>query len=223
MNIRMYSNTTLMANATANNICQIATGAIATRGSFHLVLAGGTSPRLCYQQLCQYAADWSCWHIYFGDERCVPIGDHRRNDRMADEAWLNHVGILPTHIHRMPAELGAKKGAQLYGQTLAAVPLFDCVLLGIGEDGHTASLFPDHPALQQDGAVVAVHHAPKPPADRVSLSLQRINQSRHRMIMVAGASKADVWQAIVDGGTFPVTGVEEPLWLCSGEIQNVAD
>jgi len=216
MNIHSYDNTTLLAAAAADEICRIAKQAIAARGCFHCVLAGGTSPRLCYQQLRQSAEDWSCWHIYFGDERCLPRGDCNRNDQMADDAWLNHVAIAQTQIHRIAAELGAKKGAQLYAQTLATVSLFDCVLLGMGEDGHTASLFLDHSALQQDGAVVAVHDAPKPPPDRVSLSLQRINQSRHRIIMVAGAAKANVWQAIVDGGVFPITGVDKPLWLCSG-------
>ncbi|MDQ6976194.1 MAG: 6-phosphogluconolactonase [Mariprofundaceae bacterium] len=213
MNIRKYKNTMQMAIAAADYISLIAAQAIGKHGGFHFVLAGGTSPRLCYQQLRQRPEQWAQWHIYFGDERCLPLGDAARNDQMAKLAWLNHVPIPDENIHSMPAEEGAEEGAAAYTSVLASLNCFDCVLLGMGEDGHTASLFPDNPALLDCAAVVPVHNAPKAPPNRVSLSLGRINQSEHRIIMVAGAGKKNAWQAIVDGIPLPASQVDDPLWM----------
>jgi len=214
LNILSFADSTAMADYATKHILALAEQAIAQRGAFHLVLAGGTSPRQCYERLRQQTAAWQSWHVYFGDERCLPCGDEERNDTMAERAWLNHVTIPASNIHRIPAELGAEAAAASYNQTLAEVAMFDCVLLGMGEDGHTASLFPDNPALQARGcAAVAVDHSPKPPAQRVSLTLERINDSRERIVMVAGAGKQAVWQRMIAGESFPVTAVQTPQWL----------
>jgi len=214
LNIHTFADTAAMADYATTHILALAKQAIAQRGAFHLVLAGGTSPRQCYERLHQQTAAWQSWHIYFGDERCLPVGDAERNDTMAAQAWLDHVAIPPAQIHPMPTEQGTETAAASYNQTLSKVAAFDCVLLGMGEDGHTASLFPNNPALQaHDCAAVAVDHSPKPPAQRVSLTLERINHSRERIIMVAGAGKQAVWQQIVAGESFPVTAVEAPQWL----------
>ncbi|MDQ6979759.1 MAG: 6-phosphogluconolactonase, partial [Mariprofundaceae bacterium] len=108
MNIHSFAETAAMADYATTHMLALAEQAIAQRGAFHLVLAGGTSPRQCYERLRQQAAVWQSWHIYFGDERCLPIGDAERNDTMAERAWLNHVAIPAAQIHRMPAELGAE-------------------------------------------------------------------------------------------------------------------
>jgi 6-phosphogluconolactonase len=214
LNIHSFTDATAMADYATADILALAEQAIAQRGAFHLVLAGGTSPRQCYERLRQQAAAWQSWHIYFGDERCLPIGDEERNDTMAARTWLDHVAIPASQIHRMPTELGAKAAAASYNHTLSKVAAFDCVLLGMGEDGHTASLFPNNPALHaHDCAAVAVDHAPKPPAQRVSLTLERINQSHKRIIMVAGAGKQAVWKQIIAGESFPATAVDAPQWL----------
>jgi len=177
--------------------------ALAERGVFHLVLAGGTTPEALYRRLAELATDWSAWQLYFGDERCVPKDDPARNDLMAREAWLDHVALTAAQIHAIPAELGADAAARRYGGTLADVPGFDLVLLGLGEDGHTASLFPgqSHPAGR---LVHPVHDAPKPPPDRVTLSVEALGNARNILVLVTGAGKRNAVSAWRRGEPLPV-------------------
>ncbi|HMH19083.1 MAG TPA: 6-phosphogluconolactonase [Burkholderiales bacterium] len=165
--------------------------AIRERGRFHLVLAGGNTPRAIYRELCAAQTDWSAWHIYFGDERCLPPADAARNSRMAAEVWLDRVPIPPSQLHAIPGELGASRAALMYTEALRTVGEFDLVLLGLGEDGHTASLFPDHEWGTAPGSpdVLAVFDAPKPPPQRVSLSAARLSRARQVMFLVSGESK----------------------------------
>lgn len=183
--------------ACVQRICQIAAQAIAERGAFKIVLAGGSTPKAAYQLLAQGQQDWSRWHIYFGDERCQPIGHAERNDQMAKEAWLDHVPIPASQIHPIPSELGAEKGAERYALTIGSALPFDLVLLGLGEDGHTASLFPGQP-LDPTAWTQAVHNAPKPPPERVSLGINALANSRQMIYLVSGSGKCDAlkrWQA----------------------------
>lgn len=175
--------------------CQwIATAAdagIRLRDSFHLVLAGGSTPQACYELLREIDTDWSRWFIWFGDERCVPIGDAQRNDAMAGEAWLDRVPIPRENIYPMPAELGAEAGAKAYARALDGVGDFDLVLLGLGEDAHTASLFPGHDwGTAIDAAdALPVFDSPKPPPQRVSLSAARLSRTREVLFLVSGEGK----------------------------------
>lgn len=165
--------------------------AIHERGQFHLVLAGGNTPRGIYHRLRTAETDWFAWHIYFGDERCLPPDDPARNSRMAAEVWLDHVPIPPLQSHAIPCELGAVQAACMYAETLQTVGDFDLVLLGLGEDGHTASLFPDHEWGTAPGSLdtLAVFDAPKPPPQRVSLSAARLSRARQVIFLVSGDSK----------------------------------
>lgn len=165
--------------------------AIAARGLFRLVLAGGQTPRGVYQRLRQVAVDWSAWHLYFGDERCLPPDNAARNSRLAAEAWLDQVPIPPAQIHVIPAELGARRAAEAYAETLRGVGDFDLVLLGLGEDGHTASLFPGHDLGTAPGSpdTLAVSGAPKAPSERVSLSAHRLSRARQVLFLVSGEGK----------------------------------
>ncbi len=165
--------------------------AIHERGQFHLVLAGGNTPRGIYHGLRTAETDWFAWHIYFGDERCLPPVDPARNSRMAAEVWLDRVPIPALQLHVIPAELGAVQAARMYAETLWAVDGFDLVLLGLGEDGHTASLFPDHEWGTAPGSpdTLAVLDAPKPPPQRVSLSAARLSRARQVIFLVSGESK----------------------------------
>ena len=129
--------------ATVNRILATAQTAIAERGAFSIVLAGGSTPKSVYALLKDAQADWSKWHVYHNDDRCLPVDHVERNSLMARTTWLNHVSIPANQIHDIPAELGNVEGAKAYAKTLAGVPTFDLVLLGLGEDGHTASLFPN--------------------------------------------------------------------------------
>jgi len=183
--------------------------AIRERGSFHIVLAGGDTPREIYRGLCKAETDWSAWHIYFGDERCLPSLDLARNSHMAAEAWLKHVPILPLHLHAIAGELGADEAAQQYSAMLHTVGDFDLVLLGLGEDGHTASLFPGHDWGTAPGApdTLAVFDAPKPPPQRVSLTAARLSRTRQVIFLVSGESKHRAVAAWRAGKNIPARAI----------------
>jgi 6-phosphogluconolactonase len=191
-------------------ILDAASRAIAQRGRFLLVLSGGDTPRGVYARLRDAAADWPRWSAWFGDERCLPAGNAQRNSTMAQTAWLDHVPI--GEVHAIPAELGAQPAAHAYAQALRGIGDFDLVLLGLGEDGHTASLFPGHDWGAGDGApdVLAVLDAPKPPPERVSLSAARLCRAREVLFMVAGANKREAlarWRADDD---IPARAIRSP-------------
>lgn len=174
-----------------STILDNATKSIRQRGEFHFVLAGGDTPRGIYQLLPSIHTDWSAWHIYFSDERCLLTGDQNLNSRMAGEAWLDHVPIPKNQLYVIPVELGASRAAYEYARTLRSVGIFDLTFLGLGEDGHTASLFPGHEWGSVPGSpdTLAVFDAPKAPQHRVSMSAVRLSHSRQVMFIVRGKSK----------------------------------
>lgn len=192
-----FSTTAELEQAAAQTILHAAQRAVSQRGAFHIVLAGGTTPRRIYESLCKAGADWAAWHVYFGDERCLPPDHAERNSRMAALAWLDHVAIPPDQIHLIPAEMGAQNAARAYARIVDGIEFFDLVLLGLGEDGHTASLFPGHELgnTPDAPAAIAVFDAPKPPPQRVSLSAYRLGAAHQVMFLVTGTAKR---QAITD-------------------------
>lgn len=202
---RVLADTGAVATAAAATIRAQAAAAIAARGVFRLCLAGGTTPVAAYHLLAAApedpAAPWCGWHIYHGDERCLPPGDPERNSRAADLAWLNHVPIPAPQVHPIPAELGPEAAASAYARLLADALPFDLVLLGIGEDGHTASLFPTRPWAAEaadEELVMPVHDAPKPPPERVSLTPRALTATRAMLVLVTGAGKREAvgqWRA----------------------------
>ncbi len=173
-----------------------------------LVLAGGSTPQHAYRLLAGRPLAWGRVTVLFGDERCVSPDDPASNYGMARRELLD--AVHPGGVHRIPAELGAEQGADLYDGIVRRLMPLDLVLLGMGPDGHTASLFPGHPALEAHGCVVAIHDAPKPPPDRVSLTLDALNESRRVVFFVTGAEKADAL-ARANRGAVPagmITGAE---------------
>lgn len=197
-----------LRDATVEAIAKSAQAAINERGRFDIVLAGGSTPKTAYAELASLKTDWSAWHVWFGDERCLPPEHADRNSRMAQEVWFSRVTIPAAQIHAIPAELGAQAAAAEYCRQLDAVAEFDLVLLGLGEDGHTASLFPGHVwEAEPSQSAIPVHNAPKPPSDRVSLSLSRLKRALHVLFIVTGAGKRDAVQAWKQGdSSLPVTG-----------------
>jgi len=183
--------------------------AIAARGAFAISLAGGNTPRGVYAMLREADTDWALWHIYYGDERCVSRGDPERNSRMARDAWLDHVPIPAANIHEIPAELGADAGAAAYAKALKGLGDFDLTLLGLGEDGHTASLFPGHEWGDSFGSpgAIAVFDAPKLPSERVSLSAARLSHSREVLFLVAGESKRGAVAKWSSGANIPARAI----------------
>jgi 6-phosphogluconolactonase len=208
--------------AARQRIVDAATQAIERSGKFSIVLSGGETPRAVYKLLSKVDTDWSRWRIYFGDERCVPADDPRRNSKMVFDTWLSQVVIRPSNLHVMRAELGADVAVREYAQVLADVDDFDLVLLGIGEDGHTASLFPGHEWGIGDAApdVLAVFDAPKPPPLRVSLTASRLRRAREVLFLIVGESKREAvgrWLADEDipaNAIRPRAGVDVFLEAC---------
>jgi len=209
--IRHFETPFDVAKAAAKMVEDTARECIAHRGAFHWALAGGTTPKRCYELLCDADIDWAKVHVWFGDERCLPVGDAERNDVMADEALLNHVAIPKQQVHRMHAELGAEQAAMLYADALASIDALDLVLLGIGEDGHTASLFPNNPALANPNLAVPVFNSPKPPSDRVSIGYKALKSAHKRVIMVTGESKRDAFEKICADVALPVN-IDDSEW-----------
>lgn len=167
--------------------------AVGQRGRCYLALAGGETPRGCYERLAQppYREElpWSDVFVYWSDERQVPLDDPASNYAMAKRALFDHVAIPPDQVFPlvgdpMPAIEKVPKDA-------AGQPRFDIIHLGLGEDGHTASLFPNHPALKYRTPVVAVLNAPKPPPERLTLSLPVLNAAGAVLFMVQGAGKRE--------------------------------
>ncbi|MFA5082526.1 MAG: 6-phosphogluconolactonase [Hydrogenophilaceae bacterium] len=183
--------------------------ALAARGVFHIVLAGGGTPGQVYQALAGELHDWSRWQVWYGDERCLPSGHPERNSTLADEVWLKRVAIPGTNCHAIPAELGAGIGAEAYAHELAGIGRFDLVLLGLGEDGHTASLFPGHDWGEAVDApdALPVFDAPKPPPERVSLSARRLSDTRQVLFLVAGAGKREAVAAWRQGLAIPSSAI----------------
>jgi len=195
-----------VAEAVARSIAAQARSAIENNGAFKIVLAGGTTPGKVYERLAEFQTDWSCWHIYFGDERCLPADHPDRNSVMASRTWLERVHIPADHIHPIPAELGPVEAATAYEQTVARALPFDLVLLGMGEDGHTASLFPGQQHVSSQ-LVHPIFDAPKPPPQRVSLGLGALNDSHSVIILITGAAKRQAIQQWQSGVNLPIAAI----------------
>lgn len=196
----------------AQRIAVSSAQAIASRGVFHLVLAGGETPRRCYEKLRDLAIDWTLVKLYIGDERCLPKGDAQRNDTMIRATLLEHIAIPPANVNFIPSELGAHTAAAAYTAVLERVAVPDMVLLGMGEDGHTASLFPDNPATESAALAVPVFNSPKPPPERVSLGMNTLNAARQKIFLVAGAGKRSALEQMSRGVLLPAARVADAEW-----------
>ena len=203
---RVFADADALVAELSAALCAEAAAAIAARGAFHLVLAGGTTPLALYRALARQQAGDVRWHVWYGDERCLPVDHPERNSVAIEAAWLAASRIPPENRRPIPAEQGSHEAATVYARWLAGVADFDVVLLGMGEDGHTASLFPGH---NWDGAdVLAVHDAPKPPSERVSLSAARLNRSQRVWFVITGAGKREALSRWKSGEPLPVSAVQ---------------
>jgi 6-phosphogluconolactonase len=195
-----------VALAAYQGILAAAKSAITERGLFKLVLAGGTTPEKVYRMLAQADADWSRWFIYYGDERCLPPDHAERNSVMAEQAFLSKVSIPKMQVFTIPAELGNRQAADQYRQVVKDALPFDLVLLGMGEDGHTASLFPGH-QHNSDELVHAVYNSPKPPPERVSIGAKALGNARQVIFLITGTNKQDAVKLWRSGHDLPVASI----------------
>ena len=219
-----------LAQAAAEQFVRIAKDAQQKRGRFFVALAGGSTPQRMHELLRQDAfreqVDWSNVIVFFGDERFLPAEHPDNNYHMAKNTLLDHVPIPEKNVHAFQtSSKSPQDAASAYEQTLRSVfgttlPVFDLILLGIGPDGHTASLFPGfaqvtHPTGQ---LVAVVTDSPKPPADRLTLTYKTLNAARHILFLAGGASKADIIPRIFAGDSaLPAARVKahdgEVMWL----------
>lgn len=234
MNLHCFKDKMASMSALAEKISAISTAALEQRPGFSLVLAGGSTPGDLYSLLAGSAwrdrITWSRAHVFFGDERCVPPDHHDSNYRMVRQTLLSAVPIPATHVYRMHGEADPDQEAANYQKrietTLSVIspdkPLFDLVLLGLGEDGHTASLFPGDAVLLSNALVTAVAapQAITPSLPRISLTLRGIMLARHICFLVHGRTKQEIVQAVLaDGsGRYPAAMVQNNTvsWYLSG-------
>lgn len=205
-----------LAQQAVKLILEAAEQAITQRGAFHLVTAGGSTPNRCYELLReQQHQAWSKWFIYMGDERVLPLDDPERNSSALNQAWLSFVPIPDQNIKSIPTELGTERAVQLYSQTLEKVDQFDLVMLGMGEDGHTASLFPGHNNLDVTADVIGLYNSPKPPSERVSLSYQRLANTRSMLKLISGSSKHAAVKAWLNHQALPINqlSANQQTWV----------
>lgn len=212
-NLQIFADATEVARAAALRFIEIARESMEARGRFSVALAGGSTPKRVYELLAgeelRGELDWSQVHIFFGDERAVPPDDSESNYRMANEALLSRVALPEQNIHRMRGEGDAVANARLYEDELRAFfdgedwPQFDLVMLGMGDDGHTASLFPDTHALDVRTAWVAANWIEKFDTFRVTLTAPAINHARHVLFIVTGAGKAARVREVLRGAHEP--------------------
>ena len=231
----------VLAAAAAARLITAVVDAQQARGTASVVLTGGRTGIGVLEQVRASAArdavDWSRVDFFWGDERFLPDGDPERNETQARKALLEHVAVDPARVHPMApfgGEFGedADAAAAAYAELLSSlageraefpVPRFDVLLLGVGEEGHTASLFPDTPYVREQGrSVVGVHDCPKPPPTRISLTLPAIRSAAEVWLMTTGGAKAEPVAAAL-GGAEPVDipaagaqGRERTLWLLDG-------
>jgi 6-phosphogluconolactonase len=170
----------------------------AARAGGHVVLTGGSTPKRAYELAARLAPDWRSVELWWGDERCVPPDDERSNYGMAKQALLDRVQTQ--RVHRMRGELGRDQGAELYEQELGSLERFDLVLLGLGPDGHVASLFPEQPTLEEtEKRVIGAEAKLEPFVDRITLTLPLLRSAREVLFLVAGEEKADAAQRAFAG------------------------
>jgi len=218
-NIKIFPDPQLLAQAAAEQFVQISDRSIHAHGVFSVALSGGSTPYLLYNLLAtepySERVDWSRVHFFWGDERCVPPDHSESNYFKAHQILLQHLPILEENVHRIQAELKPELAAELYEETLLQFfsnlldeeervhARFDLVLLGMGDDGHTASLFPGTPAVLENRRWVAAQYVDKLAAWRITLTPAILNRAEHIIFLVSGAAKSYTLQRVIYGSYMP--------------------
>jgi 6-phosphogluconolactonase len=229
--VRVYADGAAVARALADTIVSAGQEAIARSGSFHLALSGGNTPRAAYELLAadpdRDALSWSDVFVYFGDERCVPPDDEQSNYRMARTAFLDEVGIPAANVHRMRGEIDPKQAAAEYADALrddlGTVPHFDLLLLGLGPDGHTASLFPGSPPDEDSQALVRAVYSTSQSQWRITVTPDVINAARRVVFAVEGTSKATILATVLEGPREPEKYPAQIVAPQSGRLEWLVD
>ena len=244
--VLVHATKQLLSDASAARLVTALVDAQAARGRAHLVLTGGSMGSAILASVAasgaRDAVDWSQVHVWWGDERFLPTGDPERNETQNREALLDAIPLDPAKVHSVPGPDGpdgddVAAAARRYSDELAAAadagaesPVFDVLLLGVGPDGHVASLFPGHPDQLVAGVAAApVHDSPKPPPTRITLTFEALARAERTWFIVAGADKAHAVKVSVAGAgpeessAAQVKGTVETLWLLDAEAASELD
>ena len=223
MVIKKFSDIETLSQFAAEKFVKVANQAIAERGRFLVALSGGSTPMKLYAQLANTELDWKLVHFFWGDERCVPADDEGNSYGQAKKVLFDKIGT--TNIHRVESDLEPAAAAQAYANTLSGFadapfdfPRFDLVLLGMGDDGHTASLFPGSPVDVTTPTLAVTAHYQDRPANRVTLTQLVFNQAREVWFMVAGKSKAETLKNVLQGEHKPETYPAQRIQPVDGEL-----
>ncbi len=227
--VKIVPDNAALARAAAQEFHRVAEDAVRERGRFSVALSGGNTPRAVYSLLASEHRQlpWNSIHIFFGDERHVPPDDPESNFRMASESLLSKVPIPQNNVHRIRAELDAEAATMQYEQELREFfhlvdhdwPRFDLIFLGLGDDGHTASLFPGSKALTDESSRVTANWVEKFQTFRITLTFPVLNHAAEVVFLVSGASKARILSEVLRPGVrkFPAQNVQPEngrlLWL----------
>ena len=234
MYIAKYPDLDTLSQQAAQYTVQLANQAIVTHERFTIALAGGSTPKKLYALLAgepyRSQIDWASVEVFWGDERCVPPDSEDSNFHMAQEALLSKVPIPASQVHRMPADQPDHEAAcQAYTAEIRrtfgtdSIPSFDLIQLGIGPEGHTASLFPHQASLHEQQRLVIPVTVPKPPPERLTFTPPLLNAARHVLFLVAGAEKADVVHAILEGEYQPDEYPAQIVRPTNGEVTWMLD
>jgi 6-phosphogluconolactonase len=230
--IEVFPDADAVAEHAAGMLIDFANQSIQNHGFFSLALSGGKTPQILFQKLAEKQMSWEKVHLFWVDERCVPPDHPDSNYDLTARVLLNHIDISWQNIHRIPGELPSERAAALYELELhrffgEQMPVFDLILLGLGTDGHTASLFPGDPGLEEKKRwVIGVKHEvpPLPLVDRVTLTFPILEAARTIEFLVSGREKSSILQSIVTGNSNPneipairLINNKETSWLVDQE------
>jgi 6-phosphogluconolactonase len=234
MHIAIYPDLDTISQQAAAYIARIAREAIVTHGRFTLALSGGNTPKKLYGLLAtepyRSQIDWQLVDIFWSDERCVPPDDPESNYYMAQEVMLSRISIPVAQVHRMPADRPDRDAASLaYTRDMQRVfgtdgiPDFDLMQLGMGPEGHTASLFPHQPSLRETQRLVMPVSVPKPPPDRLTFTPPILNAAHHVLFLATGADKVDALHAVIEGADNPEEYPAQIVRPPNGEVTWMVD
>ncbi len=234
MQIAVYPNSDTLSHEAAAYVVRVAQEAIVTHGRFTFALSGGSTPKKLYALLAEepYCSqiDWALVEIFWSDERCVPPDSEDSNFLLAQRAMLSKIPIAANQIHRMPAEKDDRDVASLaYTRDMQVtfgtdgVPAFDLIQLGMGPEGHTASLFPHQPSLHEQQRLVMPVSVPKPPPPRLTFTPRILNAANHVLFLVTGTDKAEALQAVLEGAYQPDEYPAQLVKPLKGEVTWMLD
>ncbi len=234
MHVTIYNDTNTLSHAAAQYIVRIAQKSIAKQGHFTIALSGGSTPKKLYGMLAEepYRSqiDWANVDIFWSDERNVPPDDPESNYLMAQQVLLNKIPIPASQVHRMPAEQEDRDAASLaytieMKNTFSTddIPVFNLIQLGMGPEGHTASLFPHQPSLHEQQRLIMPVSVPKPPPPRLTFTPRLLNGAEHILFLVTGAEKADAVQAVLEGDYQPDEYPTQIVQPTKGEVTWMLD